>query len=442
MSMRPQAADPTTISKEPLRRRKRFIVSVTVALTVLALVIGRNFVGSGQTVERRIPHLYSVHDSAFIRAMGLALGPSIVGGNQVVALLNGDEIFPAMLQAIRSAQKTITMETYIYWAGEIGEQFAVALSERSRAGVKVHVLIDWIGSSKMDKSSVAMMERAGVAVKKYRPLRWYNLGRVNKRTHRKLLVVDGRIGFTGGVGIAEIWTGHAQDPAHWRDSHFQVGGPVVAEMQAAFMDNWIEATGAVLHGDEYFPPLAPAGPLAAQLFYSSPSGGSESMELMYLLAITAAEQSIYLSSAYFVPDALTKDALMNALKRGVTIQIITPGKHMDSKIVRGASRSRWGDLLAAGAQMYEYEPTMYHCKVFIVDELLVSVGSTNWDPRSFGLNDEANLNIYDADFARRQVEVFRQDLTKSRQVTLAQWRARPFREKLMERLESLLGRAL
>jgi len=423
-------------------RSKWLVVGVTVALTVLALAIARNFVGGERGVERRITHLYSVHDSAFGRAMGLALGPSIVGGNQVVALLNGDEIFPAMLEAIRGAQKTITVETYIYWAGEIGRKFAVALSDRARAGVRVHVLVDWAGSSKMDASDVAMMERAGVAFRKFRPLRWYSLGRVNKRTHRKLLVVDGRIGFTGGVGIAEIWTGHAQDPAHWRDSHFRVEGPVVAQMQAAFMDNWIEATGEVLHGADYFPPLAPAGPMAAQLFYSSPTRGSQSMELMYLLAITAAERSIYLSSAYFVPDALTQAALADALKRGVTVQIITPGKYTDTKIVRGASRSRWGDLLAAGAAMYEYEPTMYHCKVFIVDELLVSVGSTNWDPRSFGLNDEANLNIYDAGFARRQAEVFRQDLAKSRRVTLAQWRARPFREKLMERLESLLGPVL
>jgi cardiolipin synthase A/B len=423
-------------------RSKWFVVCVTVGLTVLGVVIARNFGGGEKGVQRRIPHLYSVHDSAFGRAMGLALGPSIVGGNQVVALFNGDEIFPAMLQAIRGAQKTITLETYIYWAGEIGQKFAVALSERSRAGVKVHVLIDWVGSSKMDESYVAMMEQAGIEFREYRPLRWYNLGRLNKRTHRKLLVVDGRIGFTGGVGIAEMWTGHAQDPAHWRDSHFRVEGPAVAQMQAAFMDSWVRATGEVLHGSDYFPALAPAGRLAAQVFSSSPTGGSESMELMYLLAITAAERSIYLSSAYFIPDALTQDALTNALKRGVKVQIITPGKYMDRKIVRGASRSRWGELLAAGAEMYEYEPTMYHCKVFIVDELLVSVGSTNWDPRSFGLNDEANLNIYDADFARQQVDVFRQDLTKSRRVTLAQWRARPYREKVMERLESLLGSVL
>jgi cardiolipin synthase len=430
------------IKKKHPAESKAFFVFVTALVTVLAVVFVQNFLASEKGVQRRIPRLYSVDDSAFDRAMGLALGPSIVGGNQVVVLLNGDQIFPSMLRDIQSAQKSITMETYIYWAGDMGQKFAAALAERSRAGVKVHVLVDSVGSGKMDHSSVAVMEQAGVSFRKFRPLRWYDLGGVNRRTHRKLLVVDGRIGFTGGVGIADLWTGHAQDPSHWRDSHFRVEGPVVAEMQAAFMDNWIEATGEVLHGNDYFPPLAPAGPMAAQLFYSSPNGGSESMELMYLLAITAAGRSIYLSSAYFVPDDLTNDALTKALKRGVTVQIITPGKHMDSKIVRGASRSRWGDLLSAGAKMYEYEPTMYHCKVFIVDELLVSVGSTNWDPRSFGLNDEANLNIYDADFARQQVEVFRQDLAKSHQVTFAQWRARPFREKLMERLESLLGGVL
>ena len=430
------------IRKNRSPRSRRFVVVTTVGLTLLLAIVARNFVGGEKGVQRQIPRLYSVHDSAFGRAMGLALGPSIVSGNQVVALQNGDEIFPAMLQAIRDAKKSVTLETYIYWGSEIGEQFAVALSERAQAGVKVHVLIDWVGSAEVDERLVAMMEQAGVAFRRYRPLRWYNLGRVNNRSHRKLLVVDGRIGFTGGVGIAEMWTGHAQDSTHWRDSHFRVEGPAVAEMQAAFMDNWVKTTGEVLHGNDYFPPLAPAGPQAAQVFSSSPSGGSESMELMYLLAITAAEQSIYLSSAYFVPDALTRDALTNALKRGVTVQIITPGKYMDRKIVRGASRSRWGDLLAAGAEMFEYEPTMYHCKVFIVDELLVSVGSTNWDPRSFALNDETNLNIYDADFARQQVEQFHQDLTKSRQVTLAQWRARPFHEKLMERLASLLGPVL
>jgi cardiolipin synthase len=421
------------------RRRAWFVALLAAFLTVVVMLVVRNLAGGERLAQGRMPRLYSVHDSAFDRAMGIALGPSIVEGNTVEALYNGDQIFPAMLLAISEAKKTITFETYIYWAGEIGEKFAIALSERARAGVKVHVLVDWEGSYKMDKNAVAMMVGAGVEFRKYRPLRWFNLDRVNKRTHRKLLVVDGRIGFTGGVGIAELWTGNGQDSTHWRDDHFRVEGPVVAQMQAAFMDNWITASGDVLHGDEYFPPLAPVGPLAAQLFYSSPTSGAESMELMYLLAITAAEHTIYLSSAYFVPDGLTSDALTAALKRGVKVQIITPGKYMDKKIVRGASRSRWGGMLDAGAEIYEYELTMYHTKMFIVDDLLVSVGSTNWDPRSFGLNDEANLNIYDAGFASRQLEEFRLDLTKSHRVTLAEWRARPWREKLGEQLASLLG---
>jgi cardiolipin synthase len=430
------------IEQKKHHRRRWVLVSVTILLTAIGGVIARNFVGNEKGVSERIPHLYSVHDSAFARAMGLALGPSIVGGNRVDALFNGDEIFPAMLNDIRGAKKTITMVTFIYWGGDIGKQFAVALSERARAGVKVSLLVDWAGSSAIDQSYVAMMESAGVAYRTYRPLRWYSLGRINNRTHRKVLVVDGRIGFTGGVGIAVQWTGHAQDSAHWRDSHFRVEGPAVAQMQAAFMDNWVTAAGEVLHGDDYFPPLVPVGTLPAQVFSSSPSGGSASMELMYLLSITAAEHSIYLSSAYFIPDALTQDALITAMKRGVRIQIITPGKYMDKKIARGASRSRWGPLLAAGAEMYEYDSTMYHTKVFIVDDLLVSVGSTNWDPRSFGLNDESNLNIYDAGFALRQVEIFRDDLAKSHRITLEQWKDRPLREKFTEQMESLFGSLL
>lgn len=425
--------------KERSTRSKVFIVSLTVGLTLLAIIVAANFSEAEKTVDRKIERFYSVHDSAFIRAMSLALGPSVVGGNQVETLLNGDEIFPSMLSAIAGATRTVTMETYIYWGGEIGRRFAEALAERARAGLKVHVLVDWVGSSKMDDAYVELMKAAGVEFRKYRPLRWYNLGRINNRSHRKLLVVDGRIGFTGGVGIADVWTGRAQDPEHWRESHFRIEGPAVAQMQATFMDNWIKATGTVLHGSEYFPPLASVGPQPAQVFSSSPSGGSESMRLMYLLAITAAERSIDLSSAYFVPDQLTREALLSALKRGVTLRIIVPGPYIDTKIVRSASRARWGDLLAAGAQIFEYQPTMYHVKVLIVDSLMVSVGSTNFDPRSFGLNDEANLNIYDAGFALRQLEIFQQDLGRSRQVTFDSWRSRPFREKLKERLASLLG---
>ena len=422
--------------------RVALVAGTSVLVTLLAVVLLRNLTSGEKQVERTIPRKYSIRDPDFVRAMGIALGPTVVGGNRIEILLNGDAIFPSMLQAIRSARRTITFETYIYWSGEIGRLFAEALAERARAGVQVHVLVDWLGGNKMEEGFIALMEEAGVEFRKYRPLRWYNIHRLNNRTHRKLLVVDGSAGFTGGVGIAEVWTGNGQDPEHWRDSHFRIEGPVVAQLQAAFMDNWIETTGTVLHGSDYFPELEPAGTDSAQLFSSSPSGGSDSMALMYLLAITAAERSIDLSSAYFVPDALAMKALTDALARGVRVRIITPGKHIDAETVRRASRSRWGPLLSAGALIHEYQPTMYHCKVFIVDGLMVSVGSTNFDPRSLHLNDEASLNIYDAEFARQATEIFERDLTQARRISLAEWENRPLREKIMERLASLLGSQL
>jgi cardiolipin synthase len=347
-----------------------------------------------------------------------------------------------MLAAIRSAKVSITFETYIYWSGDIGRAFADALAERARRGVKVHVLLDWVGSAPMDDELVAVMTRAGVQVRRFHPPHWSHLGRMNNRTHRKLLVIDGRVGFTGGVGVAPQWTGRAQDPAHWRDTHFEVMGPVVAQMQSVFIDNWIKVTGDVLLGPDYFPVLAPTGPASAQMFSSSPSGGSESMQLMYLLAVTAASRSIDLSAAYFVPDALTLQALIDAVKRGVKLRIVLPGQHIDSDAVRGASRATWGPLLRAGATIAEYQPTMYHCKLMIVDGLLTSVGSTNFDNRSFRLNDEATLNIVDKAFASAQTAVFEADLARARRVTYEEWQARPLRERVGEWLASVIDSQL
>ena len=415
---------------------------LTVLLTALAtgalVLLALNFTAGEKKVQQQLPRLYSTASPDFERALGSLLGPGIVGGNAVTELLNGDQIFPPMLAAIQGAKKSITFETYIYWSGDIGKQFADALSERARAGVRVHVLLDWVGSAKMDESYLTEMQQAGVQIEKFHKPHWYNLARLNNRTHRKLLVVDGQVGFTGGVGIASHWMGNAQDPDHWRDSHYLVRGPVVAQMQATFLDNWLKVTGKVLHGALYFPPIAPAGAQKAQMFSSSPSSGSESMQLMYHLAITAAERSIDLSVAYFVPDELTQKHLMDALARGVRVRFITPGEHTDTDTVKAASRATWGPLLQAGALIYEYQPTMYHCKVMIVDQLLVSVGSTNFDNRSFRLNDEANLNVYDAAFAKRQTEVFEDDLKRSRRVTYEEWLNRPLREKAHEKLTGWL----
>lgn len=422
-----------------LTQSKIMLILITIGLTACVIIITLNFLVGEKKVKKQIPHLYSVDDPQFIKTMGVLLGPAIINGNRFKTLSNGDEIFPAMLAAIQSAKKTINFETYIYWSDHIGEEFSEALAEKARQGVKIHLLVDAVGSSKLDQAQLDKMKQAGVEIRKYRPLRWYDLSHYNNRTHRKLMVVDGRIGFTGGVGIAEQWTGKAQDPDHWRDAHFQVEGPVVAQMQATLVDNWIKTTGDVLHGEDYFPTLPEVGEGRAQVFSSSPTGGSESMQLMYLLAFSAAEHSIYISSSYFVPDSLLQETLIAALKRGVKISIIVPGKNMDVEVVRQASRGLWGDLLKAGAKIYEFQPTMFHCKVVVVDDLLVSVGSTNLDERSIRLNDEANLNIYDRAFAQQQISLFEKDLAQSRQISFEQWRNRPLSEKITEKVASFMA---
>jgi cardiolipin synthase len=395
-----------------------------------------------KVIDEQVPTLYAVEDAQFLRSMNVLLGPQLVAGNRVQALVNGDQIFPDMLAAIRGARSTITFETYVWWSGKVGSEFTQALAERARAGVRVHVLFDAVGAGKLDDASVEAMKAAGVQVERYNPLRWHSVVRMNNRTHRKILVVDGRVGYTGGAGIADEWSGDAQDKDHWRDTHFRVEGPAVAQMQAAFMENWIETTGKVLHGADYFPELPRPGEHLAQFFIASPGGGGESMQLMYLMSIAAAQRSVRLSASYFVPDDTEVRAFVAALKRGVKVQIIMPGRHMDSEIVRRASRASWGELLRAGAELYEYQPTMYHCKVMIVDERWVSVGSTNFDTRSFSTNDEANLNVYDREFALAQVRIFEQDLKRSRRVTLEEWQQRPWTEKLWEHGMGLLSSQL
>ena len=409
---------------------------------VLLTLIFVNLSAGEKKIERQLPRHFGSGDAQFQYEMGTLLGPPIIDGNRTQTLINGDKIFPAMLEAIASARRSITFESYIYWSGDIGKKVADALAERARAGVKVHVLLDWAGSQKVEGSLLEELKKSGVQLQRFHEPRWHHLGRLNNRTHRKLLVVDGRIGFTGGVGIAPQWEGNGQDSEHWRDTHFRAEGPVVAQMQAVFVDNWTKASGEVLHGAAYFPPLSKAGEQRSHMFSSSPSGGAESMQLMYLMAITAADRTIDLSSAYFVPNKLTRDTMVKALKRGVKIRIILPGPFTDADTVSSASRADWDELLDAGARIYEYQPTMYHCKVMILDGRMTSVGSTNFDQRSFSLNDEANLNIYDEAFAREQTAIFEQDLAKSREYTAAQWHARPAWERLKERAASMLASQL
>lgn len=402
-----------------------------VLVLALCLLAGTACSTGKKEVREPISHLYSVRDPQFRRGVQAYSTPALVPGNRVTALQNGDRIFPAMLRAVRSARHSINFETYIYWSGEIGHQFASALAERARAGVEVRLILDWQGSLRMSPENRAVLERAGAQIVSFNPLRWYDPRRVNNRTHRKLLIVDGRLGFTGGVGIADVWLGNADGPEHWRDTHYRVEGPVVAQLQSAFMDNWVKSRGEVLHGNLHFPPLAPAGNALAGVARGSPGRGNPNMRLLFLYSIAGARHSIKIESPYFVPDPLLSRSLILARQRGVRVQVIAPGRHIDSKITRATSRAVWGPLLEAGVEIHEFRGTMLHAKLLIVDDHWVSVGSANFDSRSMRLNDEANLNVLDASFGKQQAAMFARDLARSRRITLEEWTRRPLGEKLM-----------
>ncbi len=415
------------------------VVAAAMGLVVLAVA---NLALGDKRIDVSVEHLYPATSPQFARSIGTMLGPQLLGGNEVKALVNGREMFPAMLEAIRAAKRTITFEMYIFAEGEAGEAFTQAFEERARAGVKIHFLYDAVGSEKIAKAYLERLQAVGVEIAAYNPFRWYTLASMNNRTHRKLMVVDGRVGFTGGAGIQDQWAGDAESPEHWRDTHFRIEGPAAAQMQAAFMENWIETTGRVLHGEDYFPRIEPAGKQLAQVVVSSPGGGGESMQLLYLLSIAAAKNSILLANAYFVPDNVEIQTLAAAAKRGVRVQVIVPGPIIDNKFVRRASRASWGDLLRAGVEIYEYEPTMFHVKSLVVDDLWTTVGSTNFDTRSFSTNDEANLNVLDAGFAAEQRRIFEADLKRSRRVTLEEWQTRPWTQKLWDTVWGTLSSQL
>jgi cardiolipin synthase len=404
------------------------------ALGVIAVIWAR----ARPDLHHRFDHVPAASDPQFARSLELLMGASLKDGNDIRELSNGDEIFPAMLEAIRSAERTITFESYIYWSGKTGRAFAEALAERAHAGVKVFVLIDWMGSHKVDDESIDLMRREGVDVAKYNPPRFSTLLDVNNRTHRKLLVVDGRIGFTGGVGIADNWTGRGDSPEHWRDTHFRIEGPTVGQMQATFMDNWVEVRPDIHHDDAYFPEIARPGAMRAHIVHSAPDGGSLKIRLMYGLFVGGARKSLRIASAYFIPEDAAVNELVLAAQRGVQVELIVPGEITDSQTTRHASHGKWGELLAAGVSIFEFQPSMYHCKIMIVDDLWVSVGSTNFDNRSFRINDEANLNVIDEAFAKRQAAIFEDDKTRSRRVTFEQWQARGVIDKVGDSMAGLL----
>lgn len=360
--------------------------------------------------------------------------------NAVRLLQNGDEIFPAMLEAIRGAERSVCMETYVYWSGKIAEDFAQALAESARRGVMVHVILDWYGCIRMSDDLVNTMRAAGVQVEEFRPLRWYQFVRANYRTHRKLLVVDGKTGFTGGVGIAEEWMGHAQDPDHWRDNHYRFEGPVVREMQAIFFLNWSKCghTPPARSDLRYYPEINAAGRAVTAACHSSPLEGNDRILTLFRNAISRAQKQIWIATAYFMPGDELLESLIKASRRGVAIKILMCGGHIDKEVVRFASRAHWGRLLKAGIELYEYQPTLFHVKMLIVDNEWVSIGSANFDARSVRLNDELNINLYGEHFVGEHIQVFERDLEKSKQLTLEAWKERPWSIKLKDASARLL----
>jgi cardiolipin synthase A/B len=365
----------------------------------------------------------AVGEPAFVRAVEAHTMSDLVGGNRADVLLNGDEIFPAMLAAIRGARTTITFANYIYEDGAIARTMAETLAERCRAGVGVNLLLDAVGSRRMPEPQREILRRSGCHLAFYHSLNPLAIKRVNHRNHRRILVVDGRVGFTGGTGVGEKWTGDGRRAGHWRQTDVRVEGPIVRSLQAAFAENWRDATGLLLGGDAYFPPVARRGGLVVESVKSSPASGAAEAYVLFQLAIESARSSIYLTNPYFVPDGAMTDALVRAAQRGVDVKIITAGEADTTldRLVRKASQAHFGRALEGGVQIHEYGPALLHAKTMVVDGQWVSIGSANLDNRSFALNNELNLAFLDRGLAAKLTEVFRQDLAYTKRVTYADW---------------------
>jgi cardiolipin synthase len=372
-----------------------------------------------------LDHEFSVDDEEFLPTMAGATGVPLTPGNHLEILNNGHVFYPAMLAAIRGAQLSITIEAYIYWAGEIGKEFAEALAAKARKGIKVKILLDAVGSSAIGSEILTTLESGGCQLAWYNPIRWYSLGRFNHRTHRKSLVIDGRVAFTGGAGIADHWRGNAEDASHWRDMQIRLEGPAVTPLQTGFGQNWLQTTGELISGPLYYPPdLQPAGPLAVQTIMSSPEIGASTVRTMYYLSIICARRSIYIANPYFVPDEAAIDALVDAKRRGVDVRIMVSGVHNDNWLARQNSVRLFGPILRAGIEILEYNRTMLHHKTMVVDAVWATIGTTNFDNRSFAHNEENNVCFYDEAIACAMHETFLADLEGCDPVDLDGWRRR------------------
>ena len=385
-----------------------------------------------------LDHEFAIDSDEFLATITGATGVPNLTGNSVDILHNGDEFYPVMLEDIARAQTSITIEAYIYWAGDIGRRFAHALSAKAREGIPVKILLDAVGSATIGTEILETLEAGGCQLAWYNRIHWYTIGRFNHRTHRKSLIIDGRVGFTGGAGIADVWLGHAQSPEHWRDTQIRIAGPAVTPLQTGFAQNWLKTTGELLSGATYYPEPEHVGPLAVQTVMSSPETGASSVRVMHYLPIVCARRSIYIANPYFIPDQAAIDTLVDAKRRGVDVRVMVSGEHNDNWLARQNSVRLYGRLLRAGIQILDYKKTVLHQKTMVVDGTWISIGTTNFDNRSFSHNEETSVCVRDARLAQVMEKRFLDDMRACDRVELEAWRNRGLLAKSLEAIASLL----
>ena len=384
----------------------------------------------------RLPDI-TLGEATFFPTIEAHTDAAITSGNRIDILLNGDHTYPVMLREIKAAKLTITFAQYLFEGGSLAKEFAEAFAERCRAGVKANILLDSHGSGSTPAEILGLMREAGCHVEFFRRVEApsiifpWKLLRYNYRSHRRVLVIDGKIGFTGGYGISDSWRGDGRTQDHWRDTNARIEGPAVKFLQAAFAESWLETTAIAIGGEGYFPRLEPVGKVPAQVVSSSPAGGSFQNYLLFLLSINSARKSILITNPYFIPDDVMSEALVKAAGRGVSVVVLVPGK-IDSQLTYVTSRGHYGRLLRGGAEIFEYQAALMHAKTMVIDGIWATIGSSNLDNRSFALNQEINLTLYDVALARRLEEIFREDLKYSKKITYEEWSSRSIFERLFE----------
>ena len=428
---------------EARRHATAYKVLSVVALIALVLQTSMLFLSLS---ENPLPYDISdpgpepIASDEFVRILSSITGGGVYSGNRVDVLTNGDQFYAAELDVIRSAQHFIHLECYIFQKGRVTDQFLNALEERARAGVRVNLVIDAIGSTAFKESRFDTLRQHGGSIAWYHPLRWYTWPRANNRTHRELLIVDGTIGFIGGAGFADQWLYQVKKDPQWRDTMVRVQGEAVVGLEATFSENWLESSGEMLIAPQFFPFQPGGGGTRALVVMSSPtSGRSTEARVLFQSLLAKATRRIHITNPYFLPDKSLRDEIVKAIReRGVEVTIITPGSKNDHLLTRRSSRALYGDLLRGGARIFEYQPAMIHAKITLIDGIWGVVGSTNLDSRSFGLNDEVNMAIPDPAVVARLEQDFDRDLSRSRQISYDQWKHRPWWEKLQERFGWLL----